>query len=813
MNDLFTDFYNNAITDKLNDRQKAAVEYIDGALMVIAGAGSGKTRVITHRIAYMISQGVKAYNILAVTFTNKAAGEMRERVQGMVSESVLTCTFHSLAVRMLRQYAEKIGFTKNFIIYDSDDQKTVIKECIKALDLGEDKTNVKVFKNVISNAKNNLKTPAIFADENKETSLADAAKVYSAYQKKLALNDALDFDDLIFMTVKLLKEHEDVREYYQDKFRYIMVDECQDINNSQYAMIKMIADKYKNLCIVGDEDQSIYKFRGASTENLKRFEKDFPKREIIKLEQNYRSTKVILEIANTLVANNQNRQEKNLWTDNPEGQKPAYFLASTQYREADYVVDKIYKYRRDGHSLKDIVIFYRVHALSRVFEDVLRKNNLPYILVGDVSFYNRKEIKDILAYLRVVSGTGDSVALTRIINIPARKIGKKTIEHINTFADGNNISMYEALLHSDKNPLLNARAKNSLVEFAQMIEDFKKEKETKLLSELAKYIIEKIGYEDFLRKDDSMTAQTRIENVQELISALTEYQNEEDASLEGFLEQVSLVADIDDMDENQDRITLMSMHNAKGLEFPVVFIAGMEEGILPHYNAFGDDREIEEERRLCYVGITRAEKILHLTASRKRLLYGADKYNPESRFLEEIPEDKLEVMRESAPGDFFDDEEDFFDDSGSRKKSNSGYLFDQYNGGGGYSSSYSSGYSSSSYKNKYKSKPKPKPRKSVFSDVNEPARRPKGKFNFDIDDFLSGVEPKKTKKNNVVVRKEVKNSSEIEAGNEVLHAKFGTGEVVEVSGEGDMKKYSIKFYGSGETKTLLARLANVKKIG
>jgi len=643
-----------SIYDKLNEPQREAVYHTDGPLLILAGAGSGKTRVLTHRIAYLIGErGVDAWNILAITFTNKAAEEMRQRVDNLVgfgAESVWVSTFHSACVRILRRFIDRLGYENHFTIYDTDDQKTLIKEVCRKVDV-----DTKVFKersllSAISSAKNEMILPDEFElNAGGDFAKMKIAKVYREYEAQMRANNALDFDDLLVKTVQLLQTQPDVLESYQERFRYIMVDEYQDTNTVQFQLVSLLAGKYKNLCVVGDDDQSIYKFRGANIRNILDFEHEFPDAKVIKLEQNYRSTGNILNAANSVIANNRGRKEKSLWTENGEGELIRLRQFDTAFDEADFIGEDIKSAVRQGGSYNDSAVLYRTNAQSRLLEEKFIAMNIPYKIVGGVNFYARREIKDLLAYLKTIDNGRDDVAVRRIINVPKRGIGLTTINRIQESATERGIGFYEALLA----PGLIAgvgRSATKLDSFAALIEYFKTLAEEMNITDLLQEVIEKTGYIESLENEDKEEAKTRKENIDELISKAATYEEscqdkDEKATLSGFLEEVALVADIDSLDEDQEYVVLMTLHSAKGLEFPRVYLAGMEDGLFPGYMSInaGDREELEEERRLCYVGITRAEQELTLTSARRRMVHGETQYNPMSRFVKEIPRELLDT--------------------------------------------------------------------------------------------------------------------------------------------------------------------------
>ena len=643
-----------SIYDKLNEPQREAVYHTDGPLLILAGAGAGKTRVLTHRIAYLIEErNVNPWNILAITFTNKAAGEMRERVDSLVgfgSESIWVSTFHSMCVRILRRFIDRLGYDNRFTIYDTDDQKTLMKEVCKKVAI-----DTKVFKerslmSAISSAKNELILPDEFElNAGGDFAKLKIAKVYREYEAQLKANNALDFDDLLVKTVQLLQTQPDVLENYQERFRYIMVDEYQDTNTVQFQLVRLLAGKYRNLCVVGDDDQSIYKFRGANIRNILDFEHEFSDACVIKLEQNYRSTGNILNAANRVIANNKGRKEKTLWTANGEGELVHLRQFDTGYDEADFIAEDIKKEVRAGASYNDHAVLYRTNAQSRLLEEKFVAMNVPYKIVGGVNFYARREIKDLLAYLKTIDNGMDDIAVRRIINVPKRGIGLTTINRIQESAAERGLGFYETLMAPELIPGI-GRSAAKLDSFAALIEYFKGLTGQMSITDLLREVIEKTGYMESLDSEDKEDAQARKENIDELINKAAAYEEaaedrDEPATLSAFLEEVALVADIDSLDEEQDYVVLMTLHSAKGLEFPHVYLAGMEDGLFPSYMTItSDDRDdLEEERRLCYVGITRAEQELTLTCARRRMVRGETQYNKISRFIKEIPAELLDT--------------------------------------------------------------------------------------------------------------------------------------------------------------------------
>ena len=641
-----------SIYESLNPMQREAVLSTEGPLLVLAGAGSGKTRVLTHRVAYLIEEmGVAPWNIMAITFTNKAAGEMRERVDRLVShgaEAVWVSTFHSSCVRILRRHIQYLGFDTDFSIYDTDDQKTVMKQVIKALELDPKQYRERALLSQISAAKDQLISPEEFElNAAGDYRLRQTARIYREYQNQLKKNNALDFDDLIVKAVELLEESREVREYYQERFKYVMVDEYQDTNYAQFKLVSLLAGKYRNLCVVGDDDQSIYRFRGADIKNILSFEETFPGAKVVRLEQNYRSTGHILHAANEVIRHNEGRKEKKLWTENGEGEKVRFRQYDQAYEEADGVVKEI---RDGGWDYKDCAVLYRTNAQSRLLEEKCLLYNIPYRLVGGVNFYQRREIKDILSYLKTIANGRDDLAVMRIINVPKRGIGAASVNRAEIFASANGYSMYSALARVKAIPGM-GRAAGKIQEFVDLIEDFREKLSAREydLAGLIEDVLERSGYRASLEEEGEVEAQTRLENIEELVNKAAAYEAAaEEPSLGAFLEEVALVADVDTMEDTDDRVTLMTLHSAKGLEFDNVWMCGMEDGLFPSMMAINSEdpvSAIEEERRLCYVGITRARKRLTLTAARQRMVNGETRWHKISRFVDEIPEEELEASR------------------------------------------------------------------------------------------------------------------------------------------------------------------------
>ena len=637
-----------AVYDTLNKPQKEAVFHTEGPLLILAGAGSGKTRVLTHRIAYLIEEkGVNPWNILAITFTNKAAEEMRQRVDSLVgigAESIWVSTFHSMCVRILRRYIDRLGYDNRFTIYDTDDQKTLMKEVCRKTDIDTKRFKERMLLSVISSAKNEMILPEEFElNAGGDFVQLKIAKVYKEYEAQMRANNALDFDDLLVKTVQLLETQPDVRENYQERFRYIMVDEYQDTNTVQFRLVSLLAGKYRNLCVVGDDDQSIYKFRGANIRNILDFEKEFSDAKVIKLEQNYRSVGNVLEVANSVIRNNKGRKEKTLWTDNEKGEKIRLRQFDTAYDEAQFIAEDIKDETAQGANYSDHAVLYRTNAQSRLLEEKFVAMNIPYKIVGGINFYSRREIKDVLSYLKTIDNGKDDLAVRRIINVPKRGIGLTTINRIQESAAARGIGFYDALSAPDLIPGI-GRSASKLDSFAALIEYFKGRSEESGVTDLLTEVIEKTGYTESLEADDPEELEARVQNIDELVSKAAVYEEScsdrgERPTLSGFLEEVALVADIDSVAEDRDYVILMTLHSAKGLEFPHVYLAGMEDGLFPSYMSIsGDDpEELEEERRLCYVGVTRAEEKLTLTCAHMRLVRGERQYNSMSRFIKEMP--------------------------------------------------------------------------------------------------------------------------------------------------------------------------------
>ena len=772
----------------LNDKQYEAVVNTEGPCLVIAGAGSGKTKVLTHKIAYLIGEkGAKPWDILAITFTNKAANEMKERIANLVGDDakdIWMGTFHSICVRILRRFIDRIGFDSSFIIFDTSDQRTLVKNCMKDLAIDDKLFNDRSVLSEISNAKNEMLEPEQYtARANSDFRKEKIATVYELYQKRLKENNAIDFDDIINYTIKILMENPDVLEYYSNKFKYVLVDEYQDTNKAQFTLVTLLASKNGNITVVGDNDQGIYSFRGADISNILNFERDFPGTKIIKLEQNYRCTGNILKAANSVIKNNEVKYKKELWTQNEEGNLPKVYQADNEYDEATYIVTEIEHLKREEYyKYSDFAILYRMNTQSRAIEDILRRENVPYKIVGGLKFYERKEIKDIIAYLRLIQNSADNLSLKRIINEPKRGIGKTSLDKVEAIAEQNETSMYEVIKHADQYGLnrvyLNSR------EFVNVIEELKDKKDKLVISELIKTTLKKTGYTKALEDENTIEAENRIENLEEFLTVAIEFEEEyAENSLSQFLEGITLSSDIDNVEEDEDSVTLMTLHSAKGLEFPVVFLVGMEEGIFPGYKSISEPKELEEERRLCYVGITRAKEHLYLTCSKQRTIFGSTSYNPVSRFLKEIPEDLLEGYKE-AFGEEDNNKNQMFKDSN--------YTWTYGSKDNGNIKTYKIGE-----------------RESVgvgaFAKSNTTNNTKNTGFAFrTAESFLNNLGKKSTSNNQVDL-------SKYEAGVRVYHKKFGEGTINKVEPEGEDLKVDISFDKVGH-KRLMAKYANLEII-
>lgn len=762
------------LIEGLNDKQKEAVLATEGPCLVIAGAGSGKTKVLTHKIAYLLSEkNVKPWNILSITFTNKAANEMKQRVEKLVGEAsqeMWLGTFHSICVRILRRFIDRIGFDTTFLIFDSTDQRTLVKECIKSIGLDDKLFTDRSVLSEISNGKNDMLEPKAYQVKyNGDFRKEKIGEVYELYQKKLKENNALDFDDIINYTIKILTENPDVLEYYTEKFKYVLVDEYQDTNKAQFMLVSILASKYGNITVVGDNDQGIYSFRGADITNILNFEKDFPGSKIVKLEQNYRCTGNILKAANAVIKNNENKYDKKLWTENEEGKLPCIYKAEDEYDEASYIVKQINMLKMEEYlKLSDFVILYRMNSQSRAIEDIFRRENIPYKIIGGLKFYERKEIKDIIAYLRLIFNTSDNLSLKRIINEPKRGIGKTSLDNIQDISDKTGKSMYEIIKYAEQYEL--NRVKANSIQFVEVIEELRKQVNQIPISELIKLTLNKTGYVKALENENTIEAESRIQNLEEFLTVAIEFEEQmAENTLAEFLESISLTSDIDNMEESEDTVTLMTLHSVKGLEFPVVFLVGMEEGIFPGYKSIGEIKELEEERRLFYVGITRAMQYLYLTCAKRRTIFGSTSYNQMSRFLKEIPKDLLDGYEE------IDNE-----DNNSFKDSNYGWE---------YGTNYAGKVKTYKFDNVEK-----------IPEVKEKV----GAFQFrTAESFLNSLN-KKASDRQVDITK-------YKEGQRIYHKKFGEGTINKIEQEGEDYKLDIQFDKVGH-KRLMAKFAELEII-
>lgn len=758
------------LLEGLNDKQYEAVINTDGPCLVIAGAGSGKTKVLTHKIAYLMQEkDIKPWNILAITFTNKAANEMKERVEALVGDDAKDMwigTFHSICVKILRRFIDRIGFDHSFVIFDTSDQRTLIKECLKDLKIDDKMFTDRIVQFEISNAKNDMKEPEEYeamvkGDYRREK----IASVYNLYQRRLKENNAIDFDDIINYTIKIFKENDDVLDYYTNKFNYILVDEYQDTNKSQFTLIRLLAKAHGNITVVGDNDQGIYSFRGADISNILNFEKDFKGTKIIKLEQNYRCTQNILNAANSVIKNNEVKYKKKLWTENEEGALPTFHVSDDEYDEGRYIVEEINHLRREEYyKYSDFAILYRMNSQSRAIEEILGREAIPYKIVGGLKYFERKEIKDIIAYLRLINNTSDNLALKGIINEPKRGIGKTSLDKIQAISEQTGIPMYQIIKEADQYGL--SRVYSNAQGFIEVIEDLISKKDEYTITELIKHTLKETGYTKALEDENSIEAENRIENLEEFLTIAVQFEEEEaDNDLSTFLEGITLSSDIDGMDEEEESVTLMTLHSAKGLEFPVVFLVGMEERIFPGYKSIGEPKELEEERRLCYVGITRAKNNLYLTCSRQRTMFGSTSCNPVSRFVKEIPENMLEGANEidSEPENKFKD------------------------------SNYEWSYGKSGNNGKV-----------VSYKVDIPSSKPEPSFAFkSAESFLA-------KLNNKAQGNDT-DLSKYKEGQRIYHKRFGEGNISKIEPEGDDLKLDIQFDKVGH-KRLMAKFANLEII-
>ena len=764
----------------LNDKQYEAVVTTEGPCLVIAGAGSGKTKVLTHKIAYLIGEKqVKPWNILAITFTNKAANEMKERIENLVGDvaaDIWMGTFHSICVRILRRFIDRIGFDSSFIIFDTSDQRTLVKTCIKAIGLDDKMFTDRSVLSEISNAKNEMLEPEQYTVRaNGDFRKEKIALVYEMYQKRLKENNAIDFDDIINYTIKILMENPDILEYYSDKFKYVLVDEYQDTNKAQFTLVTLLASKNGNITVVGDNDQGIYSFRGADISNILNFERDFPGTKIIKLEQNYRCTGNILKAANAVIKNNEVTYKKELWTENEVGKLPTVYSASNEYDEGTYIAQQIEHLRREEYyKYSDFAILYRMNTQSRAIEEILRRESIPYKIIGGLKFYERKEIKDIISYLRLIQNPSDNLSLKRIINEPKRGIGKTSLDKIEELSNNTGVPMYEIIKNAEQYGLnrvfLNSR------EFVNAIEELRTKKDDIKISDLIKETLKKSGYTQALENENTIEAENRIENLDEFLTVAIEFEDESaDNKLSDFLEGITLSSDIDNMEETEETVTLMTLHSAKGLEFPVVFLVGMEEGIFPGYKSIGEPKELEEERRLCYVGITRAKEYLFLTCSKQRTIFGSTSCNQVSRFLREIPSDLLDGYDKAL---------------GEKQESNNVFRDSKY--------SWTYGSKDNGNIKTYKIDKQEPSVAAASSNSNN------NRFMFrTAESFLNNLTKKATGTN--------VDLSKYKAGVKIYHKKFGEGIISNVEPEGDDLKVDINFDKVGH-KRLMAKFANLEII-
>ena len=763
------------LIEGLNDKQKEAVLNTDGPCLVIAGAGSGKTKVLTHKIAYLMAEkNIKPWNILAITFTNKAANEMKQRVENLVGEAAKDMwigTFHSICVRILRKTIDRIGFDSSFLIFDTSDQKTLIKECMKTLKIDDKMFTDKSVLAEISNGKNEMLEPKAYmvkyaGDFRREK----IGEIYELYQKRLKENNAIDFDDIINFTIKILTENPDILEYYSEKFKYILVDEYQDTNKAQFTLVTILASRYGNITVVGDNDQGIYSFRGADISNILNFEKDYPGTKIIKLEQNYRCTGNILNAANAVIKHNENKYEKKLWTQNDEGELPTIHRADDEYDEGRYIVEQINHLKREEYfKNSDFVILYRMNSQSRAIEEILRREDIPYKIVGGLKFYERKEIKDIISYLRLIYNPSDNISLKRVINEPKRGIGKTSVDNVQEISENTGTSMFEIIKNAEQYGLNRLKANSQ--EFINLIEEMRSKINDLSISEIIKETLNKSGYVKALEAEDTTEAESRIQNLEEFLTVAIEFEEQEaENSLADFLEGITLSSDIDGMEETEDSVTLMTLHSAKGLEFNTVFLVGMEEGIFPGYKSIGEPKELEEERRLFYVGITRAKRYLYLTCSRKRTIFGSTSYNAISRFVNEIPKDLLNGYEET-----FEEKEESFKDS-----------------------SYKLEYGSSS--NKVSTYRLEENKEKSYATKNLSLSNSGYQFRT-AESFLNSINNKK--QNSGV------DISKYKEGQRVYHKKFGEGTINKIEPEGEDYKIEICFDKAG-TKRLMAKFAGLE---
>lgn len=756
------------LIEDLNPMQKEAVEQTEGPCLVIAGAGSGKTKVLTYKVAYLMQKGIKPWNILAITFTNKAANEMKERVQALVGnaiDDIWLGTFHSICVRILRKFIDRLGYDNSFVIFDTSDQKTLVKNCLKELNIDSKLFTDKSVINEISNAKNDMLDPELYIEQNSGDYRKDViGKIYTLYQKKLKDNNAVDFDDIINLTIKIFMNNPDVLDYYSDKFKYILVDEYQDTNKSQFQLVSLLASRYGNITAVGDSDQSIYSFRGADITNILNFEKDFPGTTIVKLEQNYRCSGNILKAANAVIKNNGDKFGKRLWTENEEGTLPTVYCGEDEYHEGSYIVEQINHLRREEYMHNsDFAVLYRMNSQSRAIEDILRREDIPYKIIGGLKFYERKEIKDTIAYLRLIANQSDNLSFERVINEPKRGVGKTSLEKIQQISSALGISEYEVVKNADQYV---PKIYESTRTFVNTIEELKSLELP--LEELIKQVLKKSGYTDSLKNENTVEAESRIENIEEFLTVAIEFEKEAvDKSLNEFLNSISLSSDTDKLEETDDMVTLMTLHSAKGLEYPVVFLVGMEEGIFPGYQSMGEERELEEERRLFYVGITRAKRFLYLTLASKRTIFGSTSYNQPSRFLREIPKELLDGYEDALEGGRTS--RDTFEDS------NFEWRY-------GNKSTYGSKVTT------YKASSDDIPKENTYN------------FKRSAESFLANIASRNN--SGADVRK-------YKVGQRVYHRKFGEGVIKNLEKEGDDYKVDLEFDKVGH-KRLMAKFAGLE---
>ena len=777
------------LIEGLNDKQKEAVLNTEGPCLVIAGAGSGKTKVLTHKIAYLMSEKkVLPWNILAITFTNKAANEMKERIENLVGDAVKDMwigTFHSICVRILRKFIDRIGFESSFIIFDTSDQKTLMKECLKTLNIDDKTFSDRSVLSEISNAKNEMLEPKAYAVKyDGDFRKSKIAEIYSLYQKRLKENNAIDFDDIINYTIKILAENQDVLEYYSQKFKYVLVDEYQDTNKAQFTLVTMLASYYGNITVVGDNDQGIYSFRGADITNILNFEKDFPGTKIIKLEQNYRCTGNILKAANAVIKHNENKYDKKLWTENDEGKLPCIYKGDDEYDEARYIVEQINHLKTEEYyKYSDFSVLYRMNSQSRAIEDILNREGIPYKVIGGLKFYERKEIKDALSYLRLIANTSDNIALKRVINEPKRGIGKTSLDNIQELSENSGVSMYEIIKNADKYALNRVFANSR--DFVKLIDEMQEKKYSLSVSELLTEVLRESGYTKALELENTIEAESRIENLEELMTVAMEFEKQEaENTLNDFLEGITLSSDIDNLEETDDMVTLMTLHSAKGLEFPVVFLVGMEEGIFPGYKSIGEPKELEEERRLFYVGITRAKQYLYITCAKHRTIFGSTSYNSISRFVKEIPEDLLDGYEEIAKSD-----------------SNSFDNFEDSNYGWSYGTNYSGKVKTYKFEDPSSSYVAASTPNNLSTGSAKKVDTTTGFAFRTAESFLNSLN-KKEEKTDI---------SKYEAGQRVYHKKFGEGTINYVEQEGDDAKVDINFDKVGH-KRLMAKFAGLEII-